>query len=99
MRSARYFHRGWTLISPIFLLIPVAAVVRRCGLFVHSDFLGWHSMHSDRAIVLIRQVNELASKLSELESLRNQVAEAQQRALASTIPSGAMMKVPPKLVH
>ncbi|MCS3896102.1 hypothetical protein M2171_005235 [Bradyrhizobium japonicum USDA 38] len=56
-------------------------------------------MHSDRAIVLIRQVNELASKLSELESLRNQVAEAQQRALASTIPSGAMMKVPPKLVH
>ena len=56
-------------------------------------------MHSDRAIVFIRQVNELASKLSELESLRNQVAEAQQRALASTIPFSAMMKVPPKLVH
>ena len=47
-------------------------------------------MHSDRVIIFIRQMGELASELSELEWLRSRLAEAQQRALAGTVRSQAV---------
>ena len=53
-------------------------------------------MHSDRVDDFVRRMAEIASQLSELEYLKRRIVEAQQRALASTIPSSAMMKVPPK---
>ncbi len=59
-------------------------------------------MHSDRVIVLIRRVTELASRLSQLEYLRGQVAEAQRRAsamIAKENSSNAKMVVRTKLLH
>ncbi|MGO4513312.1 hypothetical protein CT676_24485 [Bradyrhizobium sp. MOS001] len=50
-------------------------------------------MDNDRVDVFARRVAELASQLSELEILRDKVAEAQRRVLGRTIPSsGALMK-------
>ncbi|UGX91714.1 hypothetical protein G6321_00039100 [Bradyrhizobium barranii subsp. barranii] len=56
-------------------------------------------MDNDRVDVFVRRMAELASQLSELEILKDKVADAQQRALSSTIPSGALMKVWTKLIH
>ncbi len=59
-------------------------------------------MHSDRVIVLIRRVTELASLLSQLEYLKGQVAEAQRRAsamIAKENSSIAKMVVRTKLLH
>ena len=42
-------------------------------------------MGNDRVDVFVRRMAELAFQLSELEILKDKVAEAQQRALAVTI--------------
>ena len=42
-------------------------------------------MDNDRVDVFVRRMAELASQLTELEILKDKVAEAQQRVLAVTI--------------
>ncbi len=56
-------------------------------------------MHSDRVIVFVRRMTELASQLSELEYLRSRVAEAQRRDPASQNSPNAIVRVRTKLVH
>lgn len=59
-------------------------------------------MHSDRVVIFVRQMTELASQLSELEYLRNQVAEAQRRDPAVTIGHSSpnpIAKVRTNLIH